>query len=519
MNAMKAVVQKVIREGKHGPFAVATSDQLEGSVTFSLEPTVWEEEEWPEEGMVVLLGDLRQKRAGWRAKKGRFWKPSDEQAQHAERSRKMTQFLYPRIRQFPFDGICGRIVRELEKRNWEVPGIQTEFYEYGSGAQRFRIVSVIKGRDFRLFFSRSQGSVPGDRWNDTAAVSRMVIPRKELHVYEDESGPTFYLYAGNDYERDREKFMKGLKVNSKLRGEPKMYLQYDGGCDCRMDGGASFRAAGFLMATLMDDAEKLSQITHTHPGRRSPLLVHTNDLGREYDPEGDEPKVLRTDAVMEEFKKYFEEIVLKMIVACPIPEKRIEMFVEPDPIPFPESVGSLFCFCEYGEAARIAQGKADPEKLHPSDRFGLSVGCRLISLGTPNDGTVPEIAYEGFVWCGIGEVKKTTPIESLKIPGHYRWSDSERFVIRVKPNRANDIYIADHFQYEKRRQDIASTIKGRDMFTNSEIADFTRARARTIIPISEYQGQYKMPVVLVGRELSFDEVEIVTGPRKDCFGR
>ena len=81
----------MIREGKHGPFAVATSNQLEGSVTFSLEPTVWKEKEWPEEGMMVCLGELRQKRAGWRAKNGRFWKPSDEQAQQTERSSNMTQ--------------------------------------------------------------------------------------------------------------------------------------------------------------------------------------------------------------------------------------------------------------------------------------------------------------------------------------------------------------------------------------------------------------------------------------------
>ena len=76
-----AVVQKVIREGKHGPFVVATSDQLDGSVTFSLEPTVWEEKDWPEEGMIVLLEKLRLKNAGWRAKKGRFLKPSDEQTE------------------------------------------------------------------------------------------------------------------------------------------------------------------------------------------------------------------------------------------------------------------------------------------------------------------------------------------------------------------------------------------------------------------------------------------------------
>lgn len=87
-DAIRAVVQKVVSQGRHGAYAVATSEQIEGSVTFSLEPTVWQEKEFPEEGSVVHLWKLRQKRAGWRAKAGRFTKPSDE---HRERSNEMVQ--------------------------------------------------------------------------------------------------------------------------------------------------------------------------------------------------------------------------------------------------------------------------------------------------------------------------------------------------------------------------------------------------------------------------------------------
>lgn len=76
---IKALVEKVIPAGRHGPYAIATTDALAGSVTFSLERTVWQEEEWPEAGTYVCLGKLRQKRAGWRAKEGRFWELSDEQ--------------------------------------------------------------------------------------------------------------------------------------------------------------------------------------------------------------------------------------------------------------------------------------------------------------------------------------------------------------------------------------------------------------------------------------------------------
>lgn len=91
--AVRAVVQKVVPSGNHGPFAVATSEQIEGSITFSLEPTIWQEDEWPEQGTVVLLGKLRKKRAGWRAKTGRFFRPSDEQT---ERRNEMTK-QYRRI--------------------------------------------------------------------------------------------------------------------------------------------------------------------------------------------------------------------------------------------------------------------------------------------------------------------------------------------------------------------------------------------------------------------------------------
>jgi len=74
----EVVVQKIIPNGRHGPYAVARSEELT-SVTFSLKPPVWEEEEWPQPGICVLLSKVRKKRAGWRAEYGRFLKPSDEQ--------------------------------------------------------------------------------------------------------------------------------------------------------------------------------------------------------------------------------------------------------------------------------------------------------------------------------------------------------------------------------------------------------------------------------------------------------
>jgi len=431
------------------------------------------------------------------------------------------QFLYSVSRQFPFDETCEQIVRELAKRNWQVPGIDVEFHEYGSGAQKFRFVSNVQGHDFKLWFGRQQNRLPDSRWNDIAAVCKIVIPRKQLDIYHDESGPIFYLYVGNDYERDRTDFMNGLKVNSKLKGEPRTYLEYHGGCDCERIAGAAFSAVGSISAVIKNDAEELSRMTHVHFGQRQPLLIHNNDLGREYDPEGDEPRVLRTDDVMDEFRQYLQDVVLNMIMSHPIPAEQIDNFVSPEPIPFPNSVGSLFCFGEHCDAERIKQGRADPNKLKPADRYGMSAsGYRLLAWGIPNDGTVPQIARDGFLWCGIGDVASNTAIESLHVPGHTRWSDRERFVIRLIPNRANDIYIADHAPYEKRRKEICEALEKekRDRLTDAEVADCDRARARTIVPVSEYQGGYEKPVVLINRELDLDEVEVVSGPH-DEIGR
>lgn len=76
----RAVVQQII-EGKHGLYAVATSNQITESITFSLDSNVWQEKEYPQNGYEVVLSDIRKKRAGWRAHSARFVRPTDEQTQ------------------------------------------------------------------------------------------------------------------------------------------------------------------------------------------------------------------------------------------------------------------------------------------------------------------------------------------------------------------------------------------------------------------------------------------------------
>lgn len=74
-----AIIQSVIPNGKHGPYAVATAEGVEGSITFSLSSPVWTENDQPEPGTRVILDNLRQKSAGWRALSARYVRLADKQ--------------------------------------------------------------------------------------------------------------------------------------------------------------------------------------------------------------------------------------------------------------------------------------------------------------------------------------------------------------------------------------------------------------------------------------------------------
>lgn len=77
--AFTALVRDVFgSDATHGPYAVATSDEVRGSITFSLRQSVWQERVLPCKGVYVVLFDLRKCKGGWRAMCGRFFQPADE---------------------------------------------------------------------------------------------------------------------------------------------------------------------------------------------------------------------------------------------------------------------------------------------------------------------------------------------------------------------------------------------------------------------------------------------------------
>lgn len=82
---IEATVVKVVREGKHGPYAVAKVEGRPDSITFSLDdPDVWQEPDFPQTGMHVILSRLRKKPNGWRAMRVWYVNFADESGKRKE---------------------------------------------------------------------------------------------------------------------------------------------------------------------------------------------------------------------------------------------------------------------------------------------------------------------------------------------------------------------------------------------------------------------------------------------------
>ena len=201
-------------------------------------------------------------------------------------------FLLPTSTQYPFDGVCSRIVRALQERTFAVKGVDVLFETYSNAQGLYTMVTsiAIPILDLELQFHRQQGFIDPNRYN-TAAVSTLALPGKLLEVYEDYSGPTFYVYVGKDWHQEKKNFVHGFHVHSKMNHEPRTYLKYSGSTEPKFGG------------SYLHDL--------------NPYLAFNDDLGRDYCPVGNEPTFYQTLAVMQEFDMYLQEKVLPFIRSAP----------------------------------------------------------------------------------------------------------------------------------------------------------------------------------------------------------
>ncbi len=178
---------------------------------------------------------------------------------------------------------------------------------------------------------------------------------------------------------------------------------------------------------------------------------------------------------------------------------------------------SLFAFGSASDAERIRRGRRDPSCMTGQEHHAF-VGStwRLIALGDGDKRPIPDIAYEGFMWCGHAELYSTQPIEEYSIPGVFRSVRDENFLFELNPKTMDSVYVADQQTFEDTReamwQNRPSPLHPHRV-SDAEMKPVYSARARTIVPIAEYNGSYEQPIILVKWDsLSYDEIQLVSGP-------
>lgn len=402
-------------------------------------------------------------------------------------------FLYPTSREFEWDEIAEKIVTAIERRGWIIPGLKLEFDAYGSGEAKYQLLREIRGEDFIMYFSRVQEPSFDKAYNNTAALSRVSIPQQILEVYDDCSGPTYYLYVGKDWEADKDSFFNNLKVHSKMDNKPRTYLRYKG---------VSLRCG------------------------RATYMEHDNDLGREYSPAPNtcEPVSIPLhgpEGIYSIMIKWLTENVLDKINMEPgfTNHNVVQQPWQPEElIDYKGAWPLVFSYMKWQDNERIQTGKTNPADLEPEYRHAsFSDHPRLCPLGVQRKSSIdpfgyrfPEIAYEGFIWADPNQAI-TQESKWNAIADHINcWSDNN-YIAAIKLKYANHIYVADHEAFEAKRRELFDLLRKedppRDRLTTRELGDTLAARGATIIPINEYNGDYKTPIVLINRELDFDEIE------------
>ncbi len=201
------------------------------------------------------------------------------------------------------DNVTNKIFSALEKRNWNVPGITVTFDCYGAPRERYGMVHSIEGKDFILTFCRVIDSLSNDH-NNYAGCYKIVIPKYELSYHDDLSGSLTY-YTGKKWRKDRERFKHNTKGHSKMYKKEKWYLHYK----------------------LSNTHPSTKGINYTTFGDLPKFFVPNNDLGREYDPQGREPRFFFVQEVYQRIARWLTEHVLEKINTTPMSDIYIDPFL------------------------------------------------------------------------------------------------------------------------------------------------------------------------------------------------
>lgn len=454
--------------------------------------------------------------------------------------------LMPQEKKFPFDATAITIVKALYARNWQVPGIKVEFSTYGTGQEKWtylsRVIGYRSAEDesdisnmapkasantnqtelFILKYGRSEGSI-NENWNYLAGISEMIFPEEKLRVFYDNSGPNYHLYVGPGspyYPPDQHELATETAEHA---WHEDRYIHKP---QSKMPDEASARKRFMHDSLVLMKMNRDPRIALCYKGcciNSSPYIINDTDLGRSYKALGSEPQQLDAYELYRHFDERLMRVLERIVETPPADVVNHSAYYHVDPkIPY-ESVKhpleDIYTVVGLNSYDRVTVAKSEgAESIPRRERYAFKGSQRLMCLSEPG---APEIAYDGFSWCGHlavpyyelscqnGNHRSANCV--LDIPFYFPKTDSFGYwgLFKVVPKYANGCYVADSAPYMRARKEMWKKIAPRDRLSDEELREIDLVRAKTIVPLVDYDGTYEQPFLLINRELDFDEIELM----------
>lgn len=350
--------------------------------------------------------------------------------------------------------IRERINTELELRNFEVPGIDIEFC-HSVNEEGIHYIYIYKIR-----YAGQDVTLTSD-W-------LVRIGRMELSLHSDNSG-SLEVYCGNNWGKDRDEFIKGVRHHRKMNNKSRIVLQYDFG--------QNFKA--------------------------------TDDCGRGHFPDGSDNEPLTYSMFAVETEIIFELTqLLNYIMMFPVPDKDVNVFAEPKPTKLDNPIfeGAELHLTLDDRTVRTIKGQT--RKNYGKDGDWRLLSC---SIAPPVDHKYSNIMNDGFTYCEIG-------FPGVDVPSNIWHNRSgEDYSAIVDLDNADCVFVVDRAAGDRFKENWFKTNPDESTMDNPAYEQMCIERANTMIHINDYVGGFDRPVVIINRILRDSEIRIISKIKKRSY--
>jgi hypothetical protein len=334
--------------------------------------------------------------------------------------------------------------------------VNVELTQMGRGV--FSYISAITGPGFTIRNCRRSGRTCASRFNDLSRVHEISIDSLGFRVrlYSDDSGVSVETWKGLTYSSNPADKAHPLSPHRK----------------------------GTLCLTC-PSLGSLQNRLYTLGVREAPLLPESLAL------ELESPLTMKWSDIQKGLVNWLESNILFPLNVSPVPS--CQHSVLPKAVPLPARFNEFHTWVSKSCAAEIAEKISDTSCIPVHERFAIEPRYRLVPVGICGD--FSPSAKNGFIWCHLGPPSEDKKVTGFNIPGHAVQGRDSNCLVKVRPKDGEQIFVVDYSRLQRRDDNTPSTVK----------------LAQSLVPITEYEGNYELPVALIGRDLGLDEVEVLNG--------